>query len=121
MIPELAPAQITTDGTPEMAALQLSVNGLLTIVGVAVGYHALRGYNRNGDRSVLVFGAGIFVLTTVRASLFVAAITAETLFELLSLFLGGIGLTLPLELVFVALTQTIDVIGLLAVFYALVE
>lgn len=108
---------------PNTRASVAAVNVVLAVVGLVVAYHALRAYGRDGERSMLLFGGGLFLLTTGRAVLTLTVLTLQSVFGLVSPLLGGLdlGLGVPLGVVISAVAELLDVVGLIAVFYALFE
>lgn len=98
-------------------------NVVLAVVGLVVAYHALQAYGREGERSTLLFGGGLFLLTTGRAVLSLTVLTLQSAFGLVSPLLGGLdlGLGVPLGVVIAAVAELLDIVGLIAVFYALLE
>jgi len=109
--------------TPNTRASIAAVNVVLAVVGLVVAYHALRAYGRDGERSMLLFGGGLFLLTTGRAVLTLTVLTLQSVFGLVSPLLGGLdlGLGVPLGVVISAVAELLDVVGLIAVLYALFE
>mgnify|MGYP006882772986 FL=1 len=121
----LAAAPVLTQGSyrpgPETRLPATIADVVLAVVGLAIAYHALRAYARNDDRSILLFGGGLFLLTTVQAFLDLTVVTLQTTFGVVSLLLGGIGFSLPFGLVFAGVGELVDILGLVAVFYALLK
>jgi len=108
---------------PQARVPVAATNVILAVVGLLVAYHALRAYGRNEDRSILLFGGGLFLLTTVQAVVTLSVLTIQSVFGLVSPLLAGldIGLGIPLGFVFAGASELLDLVGLAAIFYALVE
>lgn len=84
----------------------------LAAVGALLTYQAIRGYRRNDDRSMLLFGAGLFLLTVGHAGL--------------KLFLAvGVPLVAGDSPAFVfavaSTSQAVDIVGLVAIFSAILR
>ncbi len=108
---------------PQARVPVAAANVILAVVGLLVAYHALRAYGRNGDRSVLLFGGGLFLLTTVQAVVTLVVLTIQSVFGLVSPLLAGLdlGLGIPLGFLFAGAAELLDLVGLAAIFYALVD
>jgi len=82
----------------------------LAAVGALLTYQAMRGYRRNDDRSMLLFGAGLFLLTVGHAGL--------------KLFLAAplVAADSPAFVFAVAsASQVADIAGLVAIFSAILR
>ena len=108
---------------PQARVPVAAANVILAVVGLLVAYHALRAYGRNEDRSILLFGGGLFLLTTVQAVVTLTVLTIQSVFGLVSPLLAGLdlGLGVPLGFVFAGAAELLDLVGLAAIFYALVD
>ncbi|MEZ3142997.1 hypothetical protein [Halobaculum sp. MBLA0143] len=108
---------------PNARAPVALANVVLAVVGLVVAYHTLQAYGRDGERSTLLFGGGLFLLTTGRAVLSLTVLTLQSIFGLVSPLLGGLdlGLGVPLGVVIAGVAELLDIVGLVAVFYALLE
>lgn len=113
--------QITIEGQPETTIPEVVINVVLGVVGLAILYQAFRAYGRRGDRSILLFGTGLFLLTTARAVLELTVATVQTTLGIVSFLLGGLAFSLPLSVVFGGISEVVDLIGLVLIFYALVK
>jgi hypothetical protein len=113
--------QITIEGEPSTPPLEIVVNIVLAVVGLGIAYQAVRAYSRNEDRSILLFGGGLFLLTTVQALLELTVITLQATLGIVSFLLGGLAFSLPLAVVFGGIGQAVDLLGLVAIFYALLK
>lgn len=84
----------------------------LAAIGALLTYQAIRGYRRNDDRSMLLFGAGLFLLTVGHAGL--------KLF--LTVVLPLVAADSPVLVFAIASTsQVTDIVGLVAIFYAILR
>lgn len=84
----------------------------LAVVGAVLSYQAFRGYRRNDDRSMALFGGGLFLLTVVHAGL------KLSLTFVVPLVASGS----PTVVFAVAWTsQIVDIVGLAAIFSAIVR
>jgi hypothetical protein len=82
----------------------------LAAAGAVLTYQAFRGYRRNGDCSMVLFGGGLFLLTVVHAGLklsltFVVPVVAS----------GSPGVVFAVA----GTSQVVDIVGLAAVFSAI--
>jgi len=84
----------------------------LAAVGAVLTYHAYRGYRRNDDRSMALFGVGLFLLTVGHAALKLSLTYVVPLFAADA---ATVALTVA------SASQAVDVAGLVAVFYALLR
>lgn len=113
--------QVTIEGQPETTIPDVLVNIVLGVVGLAILYQAMRAYSRRDDRSILVFGTGLFLLTTAQAVLELTVVTLQTTLGIVSFLLGGLAFSLPLSVVFGGVGEVVDLIGLVLIFYALLK
>jgi hypothetical protein len=84
----------------------------LAAVGAVLTYQAFRGYRRNDDRSMALFGGGLFLLTVGHAALKLSLTYVAPI-------VTGAGPTLALGVA--ATSQAVDLIGLVAIFYAILR
>lgn len=97
--------------TPTSSLELVLVVGLLC-VGVLLTYHAVRGYRRNDDPDMALFAAGLCLLTVVHALLKLAAELVVPVF---------LGTSPAVGFAVAAISQLVDVVGLVVVFYAVLR
>lgn len=101
----LGPLQSVTVHETGTTLLETGILLALVAVGALLTYQASRGARRNDDRSMALFGAGLFLLTVGHAGLKLLA------------GLGGESIALGAA----AVSQLIDLTGLGLVFYAVLR
>lgn len=94
------------------SSLELVLVVALLCVGALLTYHAIRGYRRNDDPDMALFAAGLCLLTVVHALLKLAA-------DLVVPVLVGTSPTAGFAVA--AISQFVDVVGLVVVFYAVLR
>lgn len=103
--------QVTVEETPT-SAVESVVVAALVAVGCLLSYQAYRGFRRNDDPSMALFGVGLGLLTVVHG-----------LLKLASDLLTGLVAADPETVIvgFAVASQVVDIVGLVAVFYALFD
>lgn len=94
------------------STIELVLVVALLCVGALLTYHAVRGYRRNDDPDMALFAAGLCLLTVVHALLKLAA-------ELVVPVIAGASPTAGFAVA--AISQFVDVVGLVVVFYAVLR
>lgn len=84
----------------------------LAVVGAVLTYHAFRGYRRNDDRSMALFGSGLFLLTVGHAALKLSLTYVAPIMTA-----GGPTIAFGVA----ATSQAVDLVGLVAIFYAILR
>ncbi|WP_435115890.1 DUF7521 family protein [Halolamina sp. C58] len=110
--PALAPLQGVSVEQGATSPVETVLLLALVAIGALLTYQAIRGYRRNDDRSMLLFGAGLFLLTVGHAALKL----------LLPVVVPLVAADSPAVVFAVASTsQAVDVVGLVAIFYAILR
>lgn len=100
---------VTFEQTPS-STIELAVLVALAAVGTLLTYQAFRGYRRNDDRSMALFGIGLFLLTVAHAGL---KLLLEFVGPLVAAGDPAVGLGVA------ATSQLVDILGLAVILYAI--
>ena len=100
---------VTFEQTPS-SVLELVFVVALAAVGSLLTYQAFRGYRRNADQSMALFGVGLFLLTVVHAGL---KLFLEFVVPLVAAGSPAV------ELGVAATSQLVDIVGLAVILYAI--
>lgn len=106
------PIQSVTFEQASTTAIELVFVVVLAAVGSLLTYQAFRGYRRNEDRSLALFGIGLCLLTVVHAGL-------KLTLEFVVPFVIPVDSTIGLGVA--ATSQIVDIAALVVIFYAIRE
>lgn len=110
--PLIGPLQSVSIERGATSTAETAILLALAVVGAVLTYQAFRGYRRNDDRSMALFGGGLFLLTVGHAGL------KLSLTFVVPLVASG---SPTVVFAVASASQVVDILGLAAIFFAILR